>query len=243
GDDAGARALRLPSSAHVIRYGIDDADARLRARDLRAWDGCTRFAVAYDDQVVAEAALQVPGRHNVRNALAAIASGILLGADPVRLCEGLAGFTGVERRFQRLGEAGGVSVVDDYAHHPSEIAATLQAARELFPGRRLLAAFQPHLYTRTRDFHAEFGQALAAADLVLLTEIYAAREQPIPGVTAALVREAAERAGGAVAWVGARDALAGALADAVRPGDVVLTLGAGDITRTGPELLGRLAGA
>jgi UDP-N-acetylmuramate--alanine ligase len=181
--------------------------------------------------------------HNVRNALAAVGVGLLLGAELAAMRPGLEAFAGVERRFQRLGEAAGVQVVDDYAHHPTEIDATLAAARAAYPGRRVVAAFQPHLYTRTRDFADAFGRALAAADDVFLTEIYPAREQPIAGVTAALVEDAARAAGQAPAWRGARDGLADALAAAVRPGDVVLTIGAGDITRTGPELLARLAAA
>ncbi|HEX3160082.1 MAG TPA: UDP-N-acetylmuramate--L-alanine ligase [Gemmatimonadaceae bacterium] len=243
-DDAGAASLRLPESADVVPYGVESAatpsTTRLLARGVRMDDGRTLFDVVFDGGVVAQATLQVPGLHNVRNALAAIGGGLLLGADAGALCAGLAGFAGVERRFQRLGEAAGVFVVDDYAHHPSEITATLQAARASFPGRRIVAAFQPHLFTRTRDLHAEFGAALAAADRVFLTEIYPAREQPIAGVSSTLVRAGVERAGGQVAWLGARDALAEALAGAVQDGDVVLTLGAGDITRTGPELLHRL---
>jgi UDP-N-acetylmuramate--alanine ligase len=149
----------------------------------------------------------------------------------------------VERRFQRLGEAAGVLVVDDYAHHPTEIRATLAAARAAFPGRRLVAAFQPHLYSRTRDFAVEFGAALAAADVIYLTEIYPARERPIDGVSASLIERAAREAGGAIGWRGERPELAAALAQVVRTGDVVLTIGAGDITRTGPELLARLTAA
>jgi hypothetical protein len=129
----------------------------------------------------------------MRNALAAVGSGITLGATLESLRGGLEGFEGVERRFQRLGAVRGVQVVDDYAHHPTEITATLDAARAAFPGRRLIAAFQPHLFTRTRDFADAFGVALARADLVFLTEIYPAREQPLPGITSALV---ATRCGG-----------------------------------------------
>jgi UDP-N-acetylmuramate--alanine ligase len=241
-DDAGAASLRVPNAAQVLRYGVESPDARVRAVVLSTGgDGLgPRFAVEYDGERVCEVALRVPGLHNVRNALAAIAAGLALGADAEALARGVSAFGGVERRFQRLGDAGGVTVVDDYAHHPTEVAATLQAARAAYPGRRIVAAFQPHLFTRTRDFATEFGEALAAADLVLLTEIYPAREQPLPGVTAALVRDAVRAAGGAEPWLGARDALAGALADVVRAGDVVITLGAGDVTRTGPELLRRL---
>jgi UDP-N-acetylmuramate--alanine ligase len=148
----------------------------------------------------------------------------------------------VERRFQRLGTAAGVEVVDDYAHHPTEIRATLAAARTAFPGRRIVAAFQPHLYSRTRDFAREFGEALAAADSVFVADIYPAREQPIPGVTAGLIVDSTRNAGGSVDWQGPRRSLSSELARAVRGGDVVLTIGAGDITKTGPELLQALSG-
>jgi UDP-N-acetylmuramate--alanine ligase len=130
----------------------------------------------------------------------------------------------------------GVTIVDDYAHHPTEIAATLQAARASYPDRRVVAAFQPHLFSRTRDFADAFGQALAKADSVFLTDIYPARERPIVGITSELVAAALDRAGGAVAWQGPRTELASALCAFVRDGDVVITIGAGDITRTGPEL-------
>jgi UDP-N-acetylmuramate--alanine ligase len=130
-----------------------------------------------------------------------------------------------------------VAVVDDYAHNPGKVRAVLATARVAFPDRRLVVAFQPHLFTRTRDFAEEFGQALAVADVVLLADVYPARERPIPGVSSELVERAIEQAGTDVAWRGPRAQLAKALAARVRPGDVVLTVGAGDITATGPELL------
>jgi UDP-N-acetylmuramate--alanine ligase len=241
-DDAGANSLPTPSSTEVIRYGTTSRDARLVATTIETTAGGTSFDVLYDDDKLGRLRLAVPGRHNVLNALAAVASGLALGADFAAMAQGLATFAGAERRFQRLGEARGVTVVDDYAHHPTEIAATLAAARAAFDGRRLVAAFQPHLYSRTRDFAKEFGQSLAAADAVYLTEIYPAREQPIEGVTATLVADAIAAAGGSLTWRGDRGALADALADGVRPGDVVLTIGAGDVTKTGPELLQRLQG-
>src|SRR5690606_16405678 len=149
-------------------------------------------------------------------------------------------FVGVQRRFERVGDAAGVTIVDDYAHHPTEIRATLAAARAAFPGRRLIAAFQPHLFSRTRDFAESFGVELAAADAIFLTEIYAAREQPIAGVSVELVARAAREAGRGPSWVGPRNDLAAAIESVVRDGDVVLTMGAGDVTMTGAELLGRL---
>ena len=149
---------------------------------------------------------------------------------------GLAEFGGVDRRFQRLCEVKGVTIIDDYAHHPTEILATLQAARAAYPGRRIIAAFQPHLFSRTRDFANEFGGALAKADSIFLTEIYPAREQPIDGVSSELIASALQGSGRSIDWQGSRGSLAPALCDFVRDGDVVLTIGAGDITKTGPEL-------
>ena len=236
-DDRGASRLPTPSTAEVIRYGLHSADARLVAVDVRTEGGGSLFEVEYDDEMLGEVELSVPGLHNVLNALAAIASGLALGATVEAMRPGLVSFRGVERRFQRLGSVGGVEVVDDYAHHPTEIKATLAAARTAFPGRRIVAAFQPHLYSRTRDFAREFGEALAAADSVFVADIYPAREQPIPGVTANLIVDSTRDAGGTVAWQGDRGALSTELARAVRGGDVVLTIGAGDITKTGPELL------
>lgn len=243
-DDAGANGLATPSSGEVIRYGLHSRDARLLAVDVRTEGGGSLFEVEFDDEMLGEVELSVPGTHNVLNALAAIGSGLALGVTLGAMRAGLSAFRGVERRFQRLGAARGVEVVDDYAHHPTEIRATLAAARTAFPGRRIIAVFQPHLFSRTRDFAREFGEALAAADSVFVADIYPAREQPIPGVTAQLVVDSARRAGGDVAWQGARSALSEELVRAVRGGDVVLTIGAGDITKTGPELLRALgAGA
>ncbi|HEY0996031.1 MAG TPA: UDP-N-acetylmuramate--L-alanine ligase [Gemmatimonadaceae bacterium] len=241
-DDAGANALRTPASAEVIRYGVTSPDARLRAESLGHADGRQRLALRYDGDAIGELSLRVPGRHNALNALAAVGTGLAMGLTLDAMRPGLEAFTGVARRFERVGEARGILVIDDYAHHPTEIAATLAAARGAFPGRRIVAAFQPHLFSRTRDFAREFGEALAGADTVFLTEIYAAREAPIPGVSSALVADAVGRAGGALAWRGERPALAPALAGAAREGDVVLLMGAGDITHTGPELLARIQG-
>lgn len=239
-DDPGANALRTPNTAEVIRYGVTSRDARLVAKQVRLEGVRSLFDVVFDGKILGTVELQMPGRHNVRNALAAVASGLALGVSLAGMRDGLALVRGAERRFQRVGEGNGALVIDDYAHHPTEIRATLDAARTAYPGRRIVVAFQPHLFTRTRDFAAEFGSALAAADAVFLTEIYPAREQPIAGVTASLVEDALRREGGTLAWRGERATLAAALARAVKKGDVVLTMGAGDITRTGPELLERL---
>ena len=235
-DDDGANTLPTPNSAEVIRYGIESAEARLVGRNVESLGGGSRFEVLYDGEKLGSVHLSVPGLHNVRNALAAIACGLALGVTLDSMRSGLESFGGVERRFQRLGEIGGVTIVDDYAHHPTEIEATLQAARSAFPGHRIIAAFQPHLYSRTRDFHAEFAAALSNADLVFLCDLYPAREQPLEGVTSELIATPMRNDGKAPIWEGPRTALAGSLAETVKEGDVVLTIGAGDITRTGPEL-------
>jgi UDP-N-acetylmuramate--alanine ligase len=235
-DDQGASSLDLRPSAEVIRYGLTSPDARLVATDIRSTGHATTFAVSYDGRPLGEVALRVPGHHNVQNALAAIAAGFALGVTLDAMRDGLLQFGGVERRFQRLCDVAGVTIVDDYAHHPTEIIATLQAARASYPDRRIVAAFQPHLFSRTRDFAEAFGQALAKADSVFLAEIYPAREKPIAGVTSDLVAAALERAGRKADWQGPRNELASALSAFTRDGDVVITIGAGDITRTGPEL-------
>lgn len=245
-DDPEASRLPYPVSAEVIRYGLEGAsgDARLVARGLEATStGGTRFRVTFDYKDVGVFDLPLPGLHNVRNALAAIGTGLALGADPGRMAEGLGRVVGAERRFQRLGSVRGVEVVDDYAHHPTEVAATVAAARGAFPGRRLVVAFQPHLFSRTRDFAREFAAALGEADAVYLCDIYPAREQPIPGVTASLIADPLAAAGRPPAWRGGRADAVAALSDGVREGDVVITMGAGDITTVGPQLLARLGGA
>lgn len=235
-DDAGAASLPTPNTAEVIRYGTTSSEARLVGSDVQAHEGGSRFTCTYDGDVLGSVTLKVPGLHNVRNALAAIASGIALGAKLDAMRAGLESFTGVERRFQRIGEVDGVTIIDDYAHHPTEIEATLQAARSAFPARRIIAAFQPHLYTRTRDFHQEFARALSMADAVFLVDLYPAREQPIEGVSSDMIAGPMNEAGRGPAWQGPRDEAAIALQQHVSSGDVVITIGAGDITRTGPEL-------
>ncbi len=239
-DDAGAKNLVLPASSEVIRYGLTSSDARLVARDIRASGQSTTFSVAYDGSGLGDVILRVPGHHNVQNALAAIAAGFALGVTLELMREGLRQFGGVERRFQHLCDVAGLSIVDDYAHHPTEIAATLQAARASYPGRRIVAAFQPHLFSRTRDFSEAFGQSLSFADAVFLTEIYPAREKPIAGITSDLIAASLSRAGRPAVWQGSRSELSEALCGFVKKGDVVITIGAGDITRTGSELKQRL---
>jgi len=184
--------------------------------------------------------LAVPGRHSVQNALAAIAVGLELDAPFDRIVSALAEFGGAERRFERRGVIGGITVVDDYGHHPTEIAAVLAAARAARPSR-VVVAFQPHRYTRTRDLMAEFGTALAAADEVVLTDIYAASEDPIPGITIEALAAAVNAGRTTPVHVVPRlEQVAGAVADLARAGDLVLTLGAGSIGGLAATLVSEL---
>jgi UDP-N-acetylmuramate--alanine ligase len=236
-DDAGASALLGGLGDRGYSYGLS-AGSQLRAVDVRVDLASTTCRIVEDGRDRGTFTLSVTGRHNLRNALGAAAAARVVGADWAAVGVALADFRGVGRRFERLGEARGVTVVDDYAHHPTELRATLDAARSAFPGRRLVAAFQPHLYSRTRDFHHDFGEAVAAADAVWITDVFPAREAPIPGVTGALVSESAEGAGaGDVHYVPELDALSAALAEALRPGDVLLTMGAGSVERLGGDVL------
>jgi UDP-N-acetylmuramate--alanine ligase len=186
--------------------------------------------------------LRVPGEHNAHNAAAALEAVRLAGADEATAARSLADFAGAGRRFERLGEtASGAVVVDDYAHHPTEVAATLAAARSLEP-RRLVAVFQPHLFSRTRELHREFGAALAAADLPVVLDVYPAREraEDFPGVSGRLIAEAVADAapGREVLWLPTLPVAAAALAPRLRPGDLVLVLGAGDVDTLGRTLVG-----
>jgi len=235
-DDKGANFLPTPSTAEVIRYGTASDHARLVGTNVKSADGGSSYDCYYDGKLLGEVNLAVPGMHNIRNSLAALASGLALGVTLAAMRGGLESFTGVERRFQRIAEVNGVLIIDDYAHHPTEIEATLQAARAAFPSRRIVAAFQPHLYTRTRDFHREFAAALSKADSIFLCDIYPAREQPIEGVSSSMISSEMRSVGKTTDWEGPRSDAAAALHNFAREGDVVLTIGAGDITRTGPEL-------
>ena len=179
----------------------------------------------------------------MRNAAMAVGSVLALDGDVRRAADSLGDFTGVDRRFDVLGTRGGVTVVDDYAHHTTEVAVTIAAARQRFPDRRLVTVFQPHLYSRTKAQGQALGIVLSTADLVVVTDVYPARERPLEGVTGKLVVNAARRSGADVEWVERLSDLPEVLSRLVRDGDVVLTLGAGDITQVGPALLNRLGGA
>jgi UDP-N-acetylmuramate--alanine ligase len=182
--------------------------------------------------------LAVPGRHNALNAAAAFAAAVELGVSWPQAAAGLAAYRGAQRRLELKGEAAGVRVLDSYAHHPTELTADLRTAREIAGDGRVIAVFQPHLYSRTRIFAAEFGAALGLADLVFVLDVYAAREDPEPGVSGQLVADAVPP--GRARYLPRADAVPQAVADVAKPGDIVLTMGAGDVTSLGPLLVSAL---
>ena len=239
-DDPGAVRIAEQVDVPVWRVGTSE-DADVRLGDVVRRTETSTASLQMPDGRSVSFELHVPGVHNLRNAAMAIAVAAAVDADLEAAATALGSFRGVGRRFEILGTAQGVTVVDDYAHHATEVAATIAAARQRFPEARVIVAFQPHLYSRTKRQSEAMGQALASADAVVITDVYPAREQPIPDVTGRLVVDAAERAGATVTWVEDRDELTNHLVGMVRAGDAVLTLGAGDITRVAGELFHRLA--
>jgi len=236
-DNEGSWALAGAVRRSVLSYGFSE-DADLRAIDVRTEPGRSRFTVVHRGETLGEAAISIPGRFNILNALAALAVGLELDISFATLAAGCASFTGVVRRFDVLGSKNEITVVDDYAHHPTEIEAVLEAARQAFPGQRLVVVFQPHLYSRTRDFADGFGRALLGADVVVVLPIYPARERPIEGVDAALVVSAATRMGHPAISAGPAVAEAPVFVDGLlSKGDVLVTLGAGDVHRVAKEWL------
>ena len=227
------------SLPRLVTFAVDGA-ATLSAQDISIDSASPSYTAVWQGAALGRVQLHVPGLHNVANSLAAVAVGLTLDVPFDKIVAGLAGFTGTGRRFERLGATlSDVLVVDDYAHHPTEIRATLAAARRAYPSRRIVAVFQPHLPSRTRDFKTEFAESFAEADHVVLTDIFLAREQPVEGVTGAgLAALTADRRGADhVTYVADKAALPNRLAEIVRPGDLLLTLGAGDIRAAGEGLL------
>ena len=241
GDDLGAARVGVRGGARTRSYGLG-AGAQLRAVGVRSNGKGSRFDVVEDGLGAGRFRVAVPGIHNVRNALAAVGVGRTFGAHWDDIRAGLEGFAGVGRRYELLGSVAGVDVVDDYAHHPTEISATLATARRANPGRRIVAVFQPHLFTRTRDFHQAFGRALGAADRIWVTDVYPAREPPLPGVTGALVARAVPPPPARTVYHADLSTLAAAVAEDLSPGDVCVVMGAGSIEATAPEILALLGG-
>ncbi len=239
-DDAIVQEIVSHVDRRVLTYGTS-RQAEIRAEDVVQDGLLTSFNVVAHGEPLGRINLQTPGLHNVRNALAAVAVGLELEIEFEKISSGLAKFTGVQRRFQKIGEHNDILIIDDYAHHPTEISATLAAANEGWSNRRIVAVFQPHLYSRTRDFKEGFARAFFNADVLVLTDVFGAREQPIEGVSGRLLSDMATRYGHRnVHYVEKKEALPEFLAELVRSGDTVITMGAGDIWRYGRQLLERL---
>ncbi|MEC8880180.1 MAG: UDP-N-acetylmuramate--L-alanine ligase [Pseudomonadota bacterium] len=244
-DDPVVRKLLPRVNRQVIRYGFSD-DADLRAENVRQTGMSTAFRVVRTEGESLEITLNMPGRHNVLNALAAIAVAADEGADDEAIVRGLNGFTGVGRRFDVLGEypcadGGSATLVDDYGHHPREVAATIAAIRDGWPGRRLVMLFQPHRYTRTRDLYEDFVDVLGGVDQLLMLEVYSAGEDAIPGAdTRALMRSLRQRARVEPVFVDDPAKLPELLANVLQGGDLLVTQGAGNVGGIARELAARI---
>ncbi|MBI2620219.1 MAG: UDP-N-acetylmuramate--L-alanine ligase [Ignavibacteriales bacterium] len=224
------------SKKKIITYGLN-AQADIQAVDIRHRNNTTSFILVRESKELGQIALQVPGKHNVQNALAAIAVGLELGVPFGKIKAGIERFSGVYRRWEHKGDVDGISVYDDYAHHPTECRATLSGAKAGWR-RRVVCVFQPHLFSRTRDFYEEFGKSFLLSDVLLVTDVYPAREEPIQGVTGELIVHAAKRFGHRnVHYVADKALVPSELRKIVRKGDLVITMGAGDIWKYGDQFL------
>jgi UDP-N-acetylmuramate--alanine ligase len=242
-DDPHVQAVIPKVERRRVTYGLS-AQADISAHEI-TYDQSfgSSFTVWRGIEVLGPVSLRVPGKHNVYNSLAAIAVGLELEVPFGKIAQALGEFAGADRRFQFKGEAGGITVVDDYGHHPTEIKATLSAARIAAPNRRIVVLFQPHRYTRTNDLMDEFASAFNNADVLLVTDIYAASETPIEGINAEVLTGRIKSYGHKDAeYVGAVENAAGVLRGIVREGDLVITLGAGSVNRVGDGLLALLRG-
>ncbi|MFI8533613.1 UDP-N-acetylmuramate--L-alanine ligase [Streptomyces aquilus] len=240
-DHEGARELtrRLAGSVRTVTYG-EAEDADVRVLSVVAQGLKSEVTVVLDGTELVFT-VSVPGRHYAHNAVAALAAGVALGIPADELAPALASYTGVKRRLQLKGEVAGVQVIDSYAHHPTEMTADLEAMRAAAGDARILVVFQPHLFSRTQELGKEMGQSLSLADASLVLDIYPAREDPIPGITSELIIEAARAAGADVTPVHDKAEVPSVVAGMTKPGDLVLTMGAGDVTDLGPQILDRLS--
>jgi UDP-N-acetylmuramate--alanine ligase len=224
------------SKKKIITYGLNP-QADVQAVEIRHKENTSTFTVVRDGADLGHITLQVPGKHNVQNSLAAIAVGLELGVPFQKVKDGIEKFAGVYRRWEKKGESAGITLYDDYAHHPTECRATLAGAKAGWR-RRVVCVFQPHLYTRTRDFYEEFGKSFLLSDVLIVTDVYPAREEPIQGVTGELIVGAAKRFGHKdVHYVPEKKQIPGYLQSIVKTGDIVITMGAGDIWKYGEEFL------
>ena len=235
-DNENLRNIAKTVDRKFYTYAIDH-EAVYTAKNIKTNGKGIAFDVLHGEEMLGHVSLNIPGRHNVLNALACIVTGLSMGVEFEKLAAGLAEFHGAKRRFQTKGRANGIWVVDDYAHHPTEIAATLKAAKELNP-KRLVCVFQPHRYSRTQLLHEEFGKAFVSADLLILTDIYSAGEAPIEGINGeTILNEVRKQSGQDVIYIPQRERLAKYLEEEAKDGDLIITMGAGDIYKTGEELV------
>ena len=224
------------SKKKIITYGLNP-QADVQAVDIRHKDNTTTFTLIRANKELGTVTLQVPGKHNVQNSLGAIAVGLELGVPFEKIKSGIEKFAGVYRRWEKKGEVNGIAVYDDYAHHPTECRATLSGVKSGWR-RRVVCVFQPHLYSRTRDFYEDFGKSFLLSDVLVVTDIYPAREEPIQGVTGELIVNAAKQFGHKdVHYVADKKQVPAFLKTVVKPGDIVITMGAGDIWKYGEEFL------
>ncbi|RKX70250.1 UDP-N-acetylmuramate--L-alanine ligase [candidate division WOR-3 bacterium] len=219
----------------IITYGLYNS-AEVKGEKIEWANWSSRFVIYYKNKRLGRVTIPLPGNHNVQNCLAAVAIGLELGISFKKIKQGLESFPGVHRRMEKVGEKGGVLYFDDYGHHPTEIAAVLATLRERFPKHRIIACFQPHRYTRIYHLIDDFARSFYSADLVLVTDIYPAGEKPIPGITGPIVAQRLKAVHPDVLYVGDLRGLNRRLKQIVTPGDIVITLGAGDITRVGRRL-------
>ncbi len=239
-DDPVVRSILPELERRTLSYGFTP-QANVRAINVERDGLYSQFTVLYDDQVLGRLRLKAPGDHNVKNALAAVAVGLELDIPFEKIKSGLERFGGIFRRFQLKLDEGDLLVIDDYAHHPTEVQATLQAARRGWPDRRVVAVFQPHLYSRTQKMYQEFGLSFFDAEVLVVTDIYPSREEPIEGVDGRLIADTARRFGHRnVHYVEEKSELPVRLEEIVQPGDVVITMGAGDIYKSGEEFIERI---
>jgi len=224
------------SKKKIITYGLNP-QADVQAVDIRHKDNTTTYTIIRGDKELGAITLQVPGKHNVQNSLGAIAVGLELGVPFEKIKVGIEKFAGVYRRWEKKGEVNGVAVYDDYAHHPTECRATLSGVKSGWR-RRVVCVFQPHLYSRTRDFYEDFGKSFLLSDVLVVTDVYPAREEPIQGITGELIVNAAKQFGHKdVHYVSDKKQVPAFLKSIVRSGDIVITMGAGDIWKYGEEFL------
>jgi UDP-N-acetylmuramate--alanine ligase len=238
-DNKYIRDIAANLDRRFLSYAVD-SEAEYMARNIRMEGVLTIYDVYHKEQKLGTIRLNVPGRHNIANSLAAVIVGLSTGLEFAQIAEGLSYFHGAKRRFQTKARTKGIWVVDDYAHHPTEISATLSAARQTNP-KRLICVFQPHRYSRTNLLKKEFGGAFTSADLLILTDVYAAGEMPIPGISGEVIKaEVEQQAKQQVTYIANKDQIARYLSEIAESGDLIITMGAGNIYLVGEELVEKL---